>query len=401
MAMLTTWSTSCGIAEHSRHLVDALEPHRVDCWIVGGDGSVESCVPAEMAGASIAMEDLWRYQHIDLDAVIESCCRANVEVLNVQYHTGFFRESLLLPLAHKCLAAGIRVLITLHDPKNVSDHTLVDLARIGVRLVVHNEDEQRRFRGVGVEDITYVPLGVLDVPDEDVASVRERLTLPGAPVIGTFGFLRPHKGLLELIEATALLRDLYPDLVLYALASAHPSKEAQQYQRKCEARIAELGLTEHVRLDTRFREIEQVVRDLHACDAIVLPYHASKEGASASANVALAARRPVITSRAEIFQSTRQATYQVEGIAPPTLAAGVATALSSPLLLASLKTKSERHVASTRWATVSESVAQLAFPVDQPAARIPRADSSDGSWSVNGRDGDEFVRHITPESAVV
>jgi glycosyltransferase involved in cell wall biosynthesis len=338
-----------------------------------------------MASASIVMEDLWRYQHIDLDAVIDSCCRANVEVLNIQYHTGFLRESFLLPLAHTCLAAGIGVLIALHDPKNVSDHTLVELSRIGVRLVVHNEAEQRRFRGVGVEDIGYVPLGVLDVPDEDVASARSRLALPGAPVIGTFGFLRPHKGLLELIEAMKLLRDLYPDLVLHALASAHPSKEGQQYQRKCEARIAELGLTDHVLLDTRFRDIEQVIRDLHACDAIVLPYHASKEGASASANVALAARRPVITSRAEIFQSTRRATYQVEGITPPTLAAGVATALSSPLLLTSLKAQSERHVASTSWATVAESIAQLAFPVDQSEVITVSVPSGAGSWAGDGR----------------
>ena len=400
MAMLTTWSASCGIAEHAKHLVDALEPHRVDCWIVGGDGNVESCVPAERAGASIAMDDLWRYQHIGLDAIIASCCRADVEVLNVQYHTGFFGENLLLPLAHTCLSAGIRVLIALHDPKNVSDHTLVDLSRIGVRLVVHNEAEQRRFRSVGVEDIAYVPLGVLEVPDEDVASARERLTLAGGPVIGTFGFLRPHKGLLELIEAGALLRGLYPDLVLYALASAHPSKEAQQYQRTCEARIAELGLQEHVLLDTRFRDIEQVVRDLHACDAIVLPYHASKEGASASANVALAARRPVITSRAEIFQSTRRATYQVEGIAPPTLAAGVATALASPLLLSSLKAQSERHVASTSWATVAGSVAQLGFPVNEPGAVIVRAASAAGSWAGDGPHRDGVDGRTTPKVAL-
>jgi len=218
-------------------------------------------------------------------------------------------------------------------------------------------------------------------------------------VIGTFGFLRPHKGLLELIEATALLRDLYPDLVLYALASAHPSKEAQQYQRKCEARIAELGQREHIRLDTRFRDIEQVIRDLHACDAIVLPYHASKEGASASANVALAARRPVITSRAEIFQATRQATYQVEGIAPPTLAAGVATALSSPLLLSSLKAQSERHVASTSWATVAESVARLAFPVEQPGAVIVRAPSAAGTRAGDAHHRNVVMGQTTPEAA--
>ena len=101
-------------------------------------------------------------------------------------------------------------------------------------------------------------------------------------------------------------------------------------------------------------EIEKIINNLHACDLIVLPYHMSNEGASGSAHIAISARRPVATSRQEIFSEIACVTYQIENNAPPTLAAGVANVLSSPILIQSLKNKAETYIKENSWALVAD-----------------------------------------------
>ncbi len=237
--------------------------------------------------------------------------------------------------------------------------SLLKIGNMGALLIVHNIDELKRLSSLGVKGLSHIPLGILEIPDEPAMALREKFGISSSPVIGSFGFLRPHKGLIELIKATSILLKLFPNIALFAMNALYPSEDSKEYLIECYDCINSLGLTNHIRLDTQFLEIEDLIRKLHVCDLIVLPYHYSNEGASASVNMAIAAKRPVLTTREEIFKECSDAIYQVEGNAPHILSAGIAKVLLSPMLLRSLKIKTEKYIETNSWNSVADKYLKL------------------------------------------
>ena len=61
--------------------------------------------------------------------------------------------------------------------------------------------------------------------------------------LGTFGFLLPHKGTLELIRAIDLVRRERPDVLLLAPCALHPDPVARARTcEECQAEIDRRGL---------------------------------------------------------------------------------------------------------------------------------------------------------------
>ncbi len=54
------------------------------------------------------------------------------------------------------------------------------------------------------------------------AEARHALRLGSRPLVGTFGFLLPHKGTLELVRAVDALRVEFPDILLLGLCARYP-----------------------------------------------------------------------------------------------------------------------------------------------------------------------------------
>jgi glycosyltransferase involved in cell wall biosynthesis len=172
-------------------------------------------------------------------------------------------------------------------------------------------------------------------------------------VIATFGFLRPHKGLLELVEAVDILRRVFPGLRLLAQTALYPSEESSAYLGAVTARIAALGLQDVVFLDPNFVDIDVAIARLAAARVVVLPYAVSDEGASAAAAAALAARRPLITTQARIFDEVRGVAYTAEDNAPAVLAAAIGTVLAVPGLRAYLEARVVRAASERQWHNVA------------------------------------------------
>ena len=107
---------------------------------------------------------------------------------------------------------------------------------------------------------------------------------PGLTV-GTLANLRPEKGLLQLVEAAALVRGQVPE-VRFSIWGEGPLRSA------LEARIQALGLTDTVRLHGSTREPEKALRQ---CNVFVLP--SLSEACSNVLLEAMATGLPVVTTR--------------------------------------------------------------------------------------------------------
>src|SRR5262249_55011258 len=157
--------------------------------------------------------------------------------------------------------ADIRVTITCHDSRNMSPAGLARLSRAGARLVVHNHDEVMRLHELGADQAEDLPMGVLELADLPASEARAGLGWGQGPVVATFGFLRPHKGLAELIQAFEFVRDAFPSSKLLALTALYPSDDSRACLQQCRSLLSARGLDRDagVQLETGFLPIDDVV----------------------------------------------------------------------------------------------------------------------------------------------
>jgi FkbM family methyltransferase len=366
-ALMSSWNMRCGIAEHSRYLATEFDEKNIDfCIIANSNGDLASSHLIDDLTKNVY--PLWNYDYlkwkdtsIDIAEIIQSMKNEKISRFNIQYHTGFFNQKLLMELINACVNAKIKVSIALHNSKEMYPEILTEMNKLGIKIIVHTFEEEKLLQDKGVQNVFHIPLGVLDFPDEEKKDCRIKFKISEDPVIGCFGFLRPHKGVLEAIEAISILKDRYPNIKLLGINALYPSEDSEQYLRTCIERIDELKVNDNITLITNFLEMKQIIHYLHASDVILLPYHDSKEGSSAAANTAISAKRPLVISNSGIFSEIRHVSHVMESIDPPIIASKIQNLLYHTELLDELKEKAVNYVIVNSYAKIAEQYVNLIF----------------------------------------
>lgn len=331
-AMVTTWNERCGIAEYSRELIASLPVGTAD-WSI-----FAAATDAPTRPDTAATTRCWRNATpTDFSAVIDNAARRRIDVVHFQTHLtmwGPVEAGVLTALKRD----GRRVFMTLHSVLNARPGAEVVQALRGVdRILVHTDEARERLRPMGLEtNVTTLAHAFPAASAQDRDRLRARLELGGAPVIGTFGFLRSHKGVLELIHALPLLKRRFPRVFLLGLTALYPSKDSEDYLRVCDRAIDRLGLHEHCGLVTDFLSPEDVTAAMQLCDVVALPYRPTIDSSSGAVHVALASQRPVLTTAVSVFAELEEAVLQIERPSPHLLARGITTLLENRELAASL-----------------------------------------------------------------
>ncbi len=234
------------------------------------------------------------------------------------------------------MAARVPVVLTVHDtlPRAASMTRLADmrpLYDLAAHFIVHAEENRQALlarSGVEPSRVSVVPHGPLmeELPAPSRSAAREALRIdPGAKVILFFGVIKPYKGLLDLIEAVALLRPEFPDVHL--LIVGRPEGSVEPYT----AAIAEKGLAGCTSFYPGFAPTEQVPLYFAAGDVVCLPYHeASQSGVLLTAY--RFGRPVVVTGVGGLPESVEEDGngYIVPPKDPPALAAALARIIADP-----------------------------------------------------------------------
>lgn len=309
---VSTWNTKCGIATYSKHLIAGfdLPPHVLAaragdvlisdgelctrCWDVGDDDHLS-----------------------DLAAAID---KQDLDALVIQWNFGFFHHDYLLRLMQQQKAAGRVVVIDMHatvDPPQAPHKKLakyVPAFALADRLLVHSIADLNRLKAFGlVENLALFPHGVLDVPAKHV----ERLLVP---TIATYGFCLPHKGLEQVVEAVALLRDAGERVDLRMVNAEYPVDFSVELARTLQVRVDALGLGEQVTLETRFLPDAESLAILQAVDLVLFVYHPTSESASGAVRYGLASGKPTLVTDLPIFAEFGDAVWKVGDSNPSLLA---------------------------------------------------------------------------------
>lgn len=150
------------------------------------------------------------------------------------------------------------------------------------------------------------------------AEARQMLGLaPDQPVVACVAHLSPKKGQIFLLQAVALLRDRFPDLICLLAGEGEMAEQLQQ-------QAVELGIADQVRLLGFRRDVMSVMQ---AADVVVLPSIA-KEGLGLVLVEAALLQKPTIGSNAPGIDEAVQ-----DGVTGLLVAPGDATALADQLAL--------------------------------------------------------------------
>jgi glycosyltransferase involved in cell wall biosynthesis len=257
---------------------------------------------------------------------------------------------------------GVALVHLQHEHSLVTPETVEEVARRGVPLVLteHTVRGEVHAWEAGAEGEA---AALVAHSAEGVALLRARwparrvVHIPhGCPtwfpprkrrrgrVIGTFGFLEPHKGLARLLDAAAVLGDV--EIVMYG-ANRVPGGDAW-WDR--------VSPSVPVRRESTFLDAAEVARRLAAeADVLVFPYEEPRFAAvSGAVRVGLASGVPVLTSPTRWFADVAGATLQADDLVD-----GLGRLLDETALRDRLVAAAREHCHAHSWARTAQRHAQL------------------------------------------
>lgn len=363
VAMVTSWDSRCGIAEYTRYLLNAVLPRAPELHI----HILSSPGQGIWRQKPVAAQVCWTGPDDDLEGLRREIGAGGFDAVHFQFNFGFFALDSFAVLLRELKACGTRVLITFHATADSSlNGRPISLRQISsilqeVNLIfVHSKEDQRRLGEMGVSDnVKLIHHGNIASPEEN-RSIRSELGINFQPVIGTFGFLLPHKGILELLQAVCTLRGEFPNIGLVAQCALHYDPISCDFEKKVRRAISDLDLGQNVLLSTEFLSPEEAVLLLQMADVIALPYGKTRESSSAAIRFAIAAGRPIITTEQEIFSDVRSATYQIPDNDPHRLAEAIRAVITDDNLSERLGESVRLFSREASWPRVAETyIAQL------------------------------------------
>jgi glycosyltransferase involved in cell wall biosynthesis len=363
LGMVTSWNSRCGIAEYSRYLLEALlrvAPGVQPMVLSSADEGLNGTLPAPSYHC-------WDPPPLGALGMVPSYLEAlDVDIVHFQHNFGFFAFNEFAALLEALADARRKVVVTLHRTADLMHNgelmTLRSIApalRRADALLVHSEADVARLQAFGLGNRTrLLPHGSVLAPPLE-PSLRTAWGLRFDPVIATFGFLLPHKGLLELLSAIAELRVRHPSIGLLAQCALHRDGASHQYEATVRDHIEALGLRDRVLLSTQFLDPDEATLFLQLADVLVLPYQDTAESASGAVRFALATGRPVLATASEIFADVAAAVHPIAACEPGAIATAIDAVLADPGLSGRLVTQAERYTRATSWDRIAELYGEL------------------------------------------
>ncbi|MGV3480905.1 MAG: glycosyltransferase [Sphingobium sp.] len=291
----------CGLATFTSHTLQALKANFPDLTVdlYAMDDGTGIVYPDGVR--TIAQDDPIAYR--DAAREIE---RGGAQAIWLQHEYGIFggiAGDHILALLDR---VNLPLLVTLHTvlehPGADERRVLEAIARRASKLIVMAEKGRALLRTVyGVSDrqIEVIPHGVPDRPFVAPDAAKPRFGFAGRDVILTFGLLAPDKGIEYVVEAMPAIAAAHPNALYIVLGATHPNLIRQQgeaYREQLQARVAELGMSGHVRFIDAFVEQEDLLDYLEAADIYATPYVKRDQITSGTLSYAVALGKPVVST---------------------------------------------------------------------------------------------------------
>lgn len=272
--LVTSWDTPCGIAEHSKLLIEAVRQ---------ADPKIEILPDSE------ALDPAWTFHELPHPT-------AAIDLVHLNHHDGL--HSRWLPShVQELTTRGIPVLITYHDTRATLAECpkLEALAQVASSVIVHEPVEGLKAiywrQGVPAAATAPADYGGRSTffmgdawqdgegPGTQLLHRPNWKAFPQQPVLGSVGFNFPWKNFDKLAQITG------EEGWALVLLSNNATEEDEQRWR---------ALNSSILVVRKFLPQNQVINYLAGCDATAFMYECANTGTSAAIRQGIAARKPVI-----------------------------------------------------------------------------------------------------------
>ena len=160
----------------------------------------------------------------------------------------------------------------LRDPDPNQRMVLEEIAQLSDRMIVMSDLAAQLLSevyAVQVEKIDVIPHGVPDLPFMDPNYFKDKFGTEGKSVLLTFGLLSPNKGIENVIQALPAILARQPNVVYIVSGVTHPHlrrREGERYREELQALAEELGVSDHLILNNRFVDAEELIEHVGAAD---------------------------------------------------------------------------------------------------------------------------------------
>lgn len=353
--MVSTWNNKCGIAEFTRYYIENSD-QLADYRIYPDIGHV-----LEREDEPFVQPRLWRqdWQNNDVDPLLQALLGSPSQIVHIQYNVNFISPRALARMCRE-LQPTKKVVIEFHATKPIEERMekqdwkyVAEGLNSAHRLIIHQKEDLETLKKYGVSPakITLIPHGQISYPSYSKEDARRILGIHSAHVVGSYGFLLPHKGIEKTIQAVARLKKKYPDILYIASCALYDADVSREYYQRCQETIAKYGIEDNVLLFTDFLAPQESAILLQACDATVMAYDVTGESASGAVRFCVAANRPLITTKQDIFAEFADCSTQIPNNEPERIAAAIEKIFKEGADQAAIQ-KMQDHIEKTRWHTV-------------------------------------------------
>ncbi|MDN5331149.1 MAG: polysaccharide biosynthesis protein PslF [Tepidanaerobacteraceae bacterium] len=224
---------------------------------------------------------------------------------------------------------------------------------------------------IPLNKIYVVPHGVPVFREKPRERLKEAYGISGRPVVTTFGFIGPGKGIEIGIKAIAILKEKYPDILYFIVGETHPKlkkREGEVYRESLEKLVDDLNLHDNVRFINKFLTLEEIGDYLYMTDVYITPYPGRHQAVSGTLSYAIGCGRAIVSTPYD---------YSLEMLAngrglvasqadPEELATLIDRILKDPILKSQLERKAGKLGKTMTWPQVAKSYVEIIEEILKP-----------------------------------
>jgi len=253
---------------------------------------------------------------------------------------------------------------------NPSDNQRRILQKLGekalaVICMTHRSTElMNKVYDVPKEKLFMVHHGVPLFKEKPRDALKAAYDITGRPLVTTFGFIGPGKGIEIGITAISRLKKKYPDIIYLVAGETHPNLKktmGESYRDSLLELIDKLNVEDNIRFINKYIDLEQLGEILYMTDVYLTPYPQRNQAVSGTLSYAIGCGRAIVSTPYD---------YSLEMLAdgrglvalgpdPDELAELIDKILSNPILKAQLEKRTAKLGKSISWPQVAKKYVEI------------------------------------------
>lgn len=361
----------CGIATFTADLaeaVDSASPLAQQSQVIAMNPGGSHYRYGPRVRWTIDRDDIQSYRR-----AAQALNRSRVQLVSIQHEYGLYGGEYGDYLLSFLRALDKPSLVTMHTvlecPEPAMRRVTEELVAEASAVVVLAERAklilEEYYPGVDLEKVHFIPHGTPSVEYKPTAPFKRTLGLESRTVLATFGLLGPDKGIEYALAALPEIVKRYPDVLYLVLGETHPElrrHSGEAYREMLEAKVAELGLQQHVHFHNQYLNKMDLLHYLRATDIYVIPYLNPYQIVSGTLSYAVACGKTVVSTpfihAQELLSEGRGLLARFRDSA--SLATAITTLLDQPELRARMEKAAYISGKRMHWPAVGRAYCRLA-----------------------------------------